>query len=272
MRPLALLLALALLGHPAQPIAQGPPRVFAIGDIHGAIGEFKSILKTAGLADASGRWTGGNTTLIQTGDYMDRGAGTREVLDLLMGLELQAKDAGGRAFALLGNHEVMNLMGETRDATPEIFATFADGQSDARRKSAWDQYAALGAAKTANGDPVPDVYRQSQSAWLAAHPPGYVEYREALGPRGKYGAWLRTKPIVTQVGGSIFMHAGIAPNGAPKKLDDLNERVRDEIRRLAANRRGQRRCRRRQGTWAGGGWFERQSLSLDRGAGDPEGQ
>src|SRR5689334_18843727 len=114
-----------------QPInGQGAPRVIAVGDIHGAIAEFKSILRTVRLADDEGRWSGGRAVLIQTGDYMDRGAGTRAVLDLLMALEQQAKDAGGRALPLLGNHEVMNLIGDTRDATPEIFATFADAQSE----------------------------------------------------------------------------------------------------------------------------------------------
>ena len=233
MRPVALLLAIALVAAPVQLLtAQGAARVVAIGDIHGAITEFKGILKAAGLADVAGRWTGGKATLMQTGDYMDRGAGTRAVLDLLMALEKQAKDAGGRAFALLGNHEVMNLIGDTRDATPEIFAMFADTKSESRRKAAWEQYAKLGPAKTAKGEPVPPVYQQTQQEWFAANPPGYVEYRDALGPRGKYGAWLRAKPMVTEYRGSIFMHAGIAPERAPAKLDELNDRVRDEVRRL----------------------------------------
>src|SRR5687768_17644890 len=118
MRPVALLLAVALVWTPAHPLsAQAAARIVAIGDIHGEIDGFKRILQAAGLADATGRWTGGRTHLIQTGDYTDRGAGTRAVLDLLMRLEPQAKSAGGRAFALLGNHEVMNLIGDTRDVT-----------------------------------------------------------------------------------------------------------------------------------------------------------
>ncbi len=233
MRQFALLLCLAQLAAPAQPLtAQTAERLVAIGDIHGAIDEFKRILKVAGLADDTGRWTGGKTALLQTGDYTDRGTGTRAVLDLLMALEPQAKSAGGRAFALLGNHEVMNLIGDTRDVTPEIFATFADAKSAARQKQAWEQYAKLGPAKTAQGEPVPAVYQQTAEAWLAAHPPGYVEYRDAFGPRGKYGAWLRSKPIATEYGGSIFMHAGIAPDGAPEKIEELNVRVRDEVARL----------------------------------------
>ena len=233
MRQLALLLCLVQLAAPAQPLtAQTAERIVAIGDIHGAFDEFKRILKAAGLADDTGRWTGGKTALLQTGDYTDRGTGTRAVLDLLMALEPQAKKAGGRAFAVLGNHEVMNLIGDTRDVTPEIFATFADAKSAARQKQAWEQYAKLGPAKAAKGEPVPAVYQQTAEAWLAAHPPGYVEYRDALGPRGKYGAWLRNKPIVTEYGGSIFMHAGIAPDRAPAKIEELNVKVRDEIARL----------------------------------------
>jgi hypothetical protein len=233
MRPVALLLAAALVWTPAQPLsAQATARIVAIGDIHGEIAGFRNILKAAGLTDATGRWAGGRTQFIQTGDYTDRGEGTRQVLDLLMALEPQARRAGGRAFALLGNHEVMNLIGDTRDVTREIFATFATADSEKRRLAAWDAYARLAAAKTEKGDPVPAVYSQTREAWLTTHPPGYVEYRAAFAPRGKYGAWLRDKPIVTAVNGNIFMHAGISPAMAPEKIDELNVRVRDEIRRL----------------------------------------
>lgn len=233
MRPVALLLAVALVWTPAPPLlAQAAARVVAIGDIHGEIEGFRNILKTAGLTDATGQWSGGRTHFIQTGDYTDRGAGTRQVLDLLMALEPQARRAGGRAFALLGNHEVMNLIGDTRDVTREIFATFVTADSEKRRAAAWDTYARLAAAKTEKGEPVPAVYSQTREAWLTTHPPGYVEYRDAFAPRGKYGAWLRDKPIVTELNGNIFMHAGISPAMAPGKIDELNARVRDEIRRL----------------------------------------
>ncbi len=233
MRTLAALLSGALLCASAPPlIAQGSARVVAIGDIHGSIDGITRILKAAGLTGPDGKWVGGRAQLIQTGDYMDRGDGTRAVLDLLMALEQQAKGAGGRALALLGNHEVMNLIGDTRDVTPEIFATFADAKSEARRQDAWTRYSALAAARSPKGAPVAEVYAQTKQAWLATHPPGYVEYRDALAPRGKYGAWLRGKPIVTEHAGSIFMHAGFAPVSAPATLGEVNERVRDEIRRL----------------------------------------
>jgi hypothetical protein len=235
MRPLIVVVALALFYAPAPTVtAQGQAagRIVAIGDIHGELAGFRAILKAAGLTDAAGQWSGGRTQFIQTGDYTDRGEGTRAVMDLLMAIEGQARRAGGGALVLLGNHEVMNLIGDTRDVTPQIFATFADANSEKRRLEAWEEYARLAAAKTAKGEAVPAVYSQPREAWLAEHPVGYVEYREAFAPRGKYGAWLRDKSIVAEAGGSIFMHAGIAPATAPEKLEDLNVKVRDEIRRL----------------------------------------
>ena len=87
MRTLAALLAGALLCAPAPPFtlnAQGAPRVVAIGDIHGSLDGLTRILKAAGLTSNDGHWAGGRTQLIQTGDYMDRGEGTRAVLDLLI--------------------------------------------------------------------------------------------------------------------------------------------------------------------------------------------
>ena len=67
---------------------------------------------------------------------------------------------------------------------------------------------------------------------MAAHPPGFIEYREALGPHGLYGEWLRSKQAVTAIDGTIFMHAGIPPNGAPGRISEINDRIRDEIKRM----------------------------------------
>ena len=210
----------------------GSARTVAIGDIHGDLQSFKSILQKAGLADATGKWTGGNASFVQTGDYLDRGTDVRALMDLLMALEPQAKSAGGRALALLGNHEVMNLFGETRDVNPATYATFTDADSQKRLDAAWTAYQKIGAAKRSNGDEVPDVLAQSHDAFVKAHPLGYIEYREALGPHGQYGAWLRRKPMVTKVAGSIFLHAGIPPATAPSNIDALNDELHDEIQRV----------------------------------------
>ena len=44
--------------------------------------------------------------------------------------EEEAKSAGGQLVILLGDHEVMNLIGDWRDATPEICAAFANPPAD----------------------------------------------------------------------------------------------------------------------------------------------
>jgi hypothetical protein len=99
-------------------------RVVAVGDVHGALERFAAILQKAQLIDAQRRWVGGKAVLVQTGDIADRGVGMRATYDFVMALEAQARSAGGRVHMLLGNHEVMNMAGELRDAGPEIFETF----------------------------------------------------------------------------------------------------------------------------------------------------
>ena len=83
----------------------------------------------------------------------------------------------------------------------------------------------------------PALYQPvSKSEWMAAHPSGRLEYREAFGPQGRYGRWLRTKSTVLQLGDTVFMHAGINPERAPRRLDDINKQVasRDQaVRRVS---------------------------------------
>jgi hypothetical protein len=210
-----------------------PPRVVAIGDVHGAYDEFTTILKRAGLINAQLGWAGGRATFVQTGDYTDRGTDVRKVLDLLMRLEREAKAAGGQLVTLLGNHEVMNLIGDWRDVTPEICATFVTSQSESKREHAFREYTRL----TQSGAQPSPVYQQTRDEWMHGHPPGCLEYREAMSASGAYGRWLRQKPIAAQVGDTLFMHAGINPGRtAPKSIAEVIDRAREEIRRLDAYR------------------------------------
>jgi len=151
-------------------------RIVAIGDLHGDVKAARSALRLGGAIDEAGKWIGGALVVVQTGDQLDRGDDEPQILDLFARLEREAKAAGGALYPLDGNHEVMNLLGHTRDATPAIYATFADDKSESRRQDEWEDYSKLAAAKK-KGDAVPAVYGQTRDAWMAAHPPGYVEYR-----------------------------------------------------------------------------------------------
>jgi hypothetical protein len=207
------------------------PRLIAIADIHGGYTEFVTILKRTGLVDEQLKWSGGRTTLAQTGDYTDRGTEVRKVMDLLMQLERDAKASGGQVVTLLGNHEIMNLVGDWRDVTPEICATFATPKSEQLREDSWKQYERI---KQSRRDvPLPAVYQMTRDQWMEANPPGCLEYRESMTPNGTYGRWLRQKDVAAEIGGTLFMHAGLNPaRPAPKSIDEVNERARAEVQRV----------------------------------------
>jgi hypothetical protein len=226
--PALLLTALATVS------AQAPrasTRIVAIGDVHGAFTEYTTILQRTGLIDAQLKWAGGRATLVQTGDYLDRGTDVRQVLDLLMRLEREAKSAGGQVIALLGNHELMNFVGDWRDVTPEICATFATPKSEQRREEAWKQYERLKQGRT--DTTLPAAYALTKEQWLQTTAPGCLEYREAMGPSGTYGRWLRQHDIAATVEGTLFMHAGINPaRPVPASLDAVVDQARAEVRRF----------------------------------------
>jgi Calcineurin-like phosphoesterase len=196
------------------------PRIVAIADIHGSAAGLVEILRAAGLVGADRKWTGGTARLVQTGDFLDRGQTVREVMDLLMRLEGEARRAGGRVDVLFGNHEGMNVLHDTRDVSTQAYATFQDGRSEERRRKAFDVHAAI-AKKKGN--------TLAREEWMTAHPPGYVEYMQALGESGQYGRWIRARKVVLQIGDTIFMHAGLRPD-TTATLDDVNRGVEREIK------------------------------------------
>jgi hypothetical protein len=70
----------------------------------------------------------------------------------------------------------------------------------------------------------------TEGEWMARHPLGFVEQREAFSPQGSYGKWLREHAALAKIGSVIFLHAGIHPNLAHLKLDTINAHIRDEIK------------------------------------------
>lgn len=216
----ALLLSVAVLQVPETPVTAAPAtRVVAVGDVHGGFDEFVRLLQDAGVVNQRRQWSGGKTHLVQTGDVVDRGAHSRRVLDLLMALERQAVKAGGRVHALLGNHEVMNIVGDLRYVSDEEYAAFRTYDSAALRDRAFEQLA----DPARRHDP---AYREQ---WEAERPLGWVEHRLAFGRDGKYGRWLRQRDVVAVVGNSLFVHGGLSPKYGDVPTDTLNATVRDEL-------------------------------------------
>jgi len=142
-------------------------------------------------------------------------------MDLVMQLETQARSAEGRVHALLGNHEVMNLTGDLRYTSAAEYAAFATQRSAELRD---DAYATL-ADPVRKDDP---AYREQ---WLKEHPLGWVEHRQAYGPDGRYGAWIRQHHTVVKINDYLFLHGGIGPSLAGRTVHDINESARAEIQR-----------------------------------------
>ena len=230
---------LALLATGGAPAAAQPDagRVVAIGDVHGAGDRLYAILRETGLIDGERGWSGGAATLVQMGDFTDRGPQVREVMDLLMRLEDEAPDDGGEVRVLLGNHEAMNLIGDVRDVTPAIFAAFASEDAERRREDAYRRYARHASRRRPDRSGSERPEPMSRGDWMRAHPPGFVEYMEAMGPDGRYGRWLRGRPLATVAADTVFVHAGLSPDLEAESVEALNDRARDEIERFDRHRR-----------------------------------
>ena len=89
-----------------------PGRVVALGDLHGDLQAAERVLKLAGIIDDSHSWVGGDATLVQLGDLLDRGAEEQGVWDLFQRLRDEAPQSHGRVIRLIGNHEVLNVLGK----------------------------------------------------------------------------------------------------------------------------------------------------------------
>jgi hypothetical protein len=174
------------------------------------------------VIDAEARWTGGTTTLVSVGDLVDRGPSSRKVLDLLMRLEREAAAAGGAVRVVLGNHEVMTLVGELRDASEEEVAEFA---ADERR----DERAAAKARFVARRIAAGATEAEAQEAFTRRFPPGWFARRAAFAADGRYGAWLLSKPVAIVVDRSAFVHGGFSRLVAGQDLTALNHAFRARL-------------------------------------------
>jgi len=168
----------------------GIERIVAVGDVHGDYDQFVKVLRAASVIDGKDKWIAGKTHLVQIGDVLDRGPDSRKAMDLLMSLEKQAKEAGGKVHALIGNHEAMVCMGDWRYVHP-------------------DEYEALG---------------------------GNEEFGKAMNPDGKYGKWICSHNAIIRINRILFVHGGLSPEYADKSLKEMNEKVREEIKKKSMTR------------------------------------
>jgi hypothetical protein len=185
------------LGRPASRPAETflPPvgRLIAIGDVHGDIAALRAALLLAQVIDGDDQWVGGETTVVQVGDQLDRGEDERAILHWLEDLAEEAWAVGGAVYPLLGNHETMNVGLDLRYVTAGGFADFADVP--------WDE-----------ADPLYAEYPESERGRVAAFRPG-----------GPYAEIVSRHFVSVMVGDTVLVHGGILPDHAAYGLDTINE-------------------------------------------------
>jgi len=95
-------------------------RIYAIGDIHGDFNALTLCLKKANLIDNNYHWCGGKAHVVQVGDILDRKIRDVEysdedsefkIISLICNLQLESYVAGGGFHPIIGNHEIMNILG-----------------------------------------------------------------------------------------------------------------------------------------------------------------
>lgn len=169
-----------------------PGRVVAIGDLHGDLSAARSALQLAAAIDADDHWRGGNLTVVQTGDQLDRGDDEREIEELLARLQNEAAKAGGRLVLLNGNHELMNVAGDFRYVTRHGFEEFAG---------------------------------YAQPGHDAAH-----GRADAFAPGGPLALQLAARPVIAAVGGTLFAHGGVRLAHVRYGIERINQDVAAFVR------------------------------------------
>ena len=201
-------------------------RVVAFGDVHGAYDDWVKLLRELGVIDGALNWSGGDTHLVSLGDLVDRGPGSRAVVELMMKLDRQAEQAGGAVHMVLGNHEVMVLTGDLSYVSLEEFAAFAGDESPADREELYAGYRRF----NPDGDEA-----AARSRFDEEYPRGFLALRKAFSRDGELGRWLLQQPFIIKVNDRVYMHGGIAGPHAGESIDALNERLRGELDAYLAN-------------------------------------
>jgi hypothetical protein len=187
-----------------------PPtrRIIVIGDIHGDMSMLIKCLKIAKLINSNYNWIGQDTVVVQVGDQIDscryngidscNDADTYDVdkaddvniLYFLTELHNKAIKEGGAVYSLMGNHELMNVMGDLSYVSHSNIRHF-------------DNY-------NHNGNIIED---------------GYNGRKVAFEPGNHIANFLAcTRKMALIIGSNLFVHAGMVPQIIDKyKIDDMNK-------------------------------------------------
>jgi len=207
-------------------------RIVAIGDLHGDYASYLKSLEAAGIINARGQWTGGETHLVQLGDIPDRGDDAAKIIAHLKKLVAEAPRKGGMVHTLLGNHEAMNTYGDLRYVSAGDFAALAGRDSKQLRDRYYENV--LADIKAREPERFASLPADFRDAWNAAHPLGWVEHQRAWNPKwnpkGEYYEWALQDPVAIQINDLVFLHGGISGAYCQNTLASLTEAARAALR------------------------------------------
>tara|TARA_X000000950_G_scaffold132529_1_gene165171 strand:- start:624 stop:1877 length:1254 start_codon:yes stop_codon:yes gene_type:complete len=190
-------------------------RIICLGDLHGDYKLTLDCLKLANIIDDKLNWVAEpkDTVVVQIGDQIDRcrpeinkkcdnpdttpfdEASDIKILEFFTDLHKKAKKKGGAVYSLLGNHEILNVIGNM-------------------------SYVSYEGMKQFENEINPDTNKKFESG---------KEARKYLFKKGnKFSKFLAcTRQTALIIGSNLFVHAAIVPDLAKKyKVDDLNFIVR----------------------------------------------
>jgi len=111
---------------PAVATLDTPEVVYALGDTHGDYKRLATLLVAGKLMSAvpdspdQGTWSGGNATLVVTGDMIDKWDHALDVIALMRALTASAASQGGRVIISTGNHEAEFLADPSSSKTVDF--------------------------------------------------------------------------------------------------------------------------------------------------------
>lgn len=199
-------------------IISAKKRIIAIGDLHGDYTLTVNSLKLAKVINDNLKWIGNDTHVVQVGDQIDRcrpinttcddidstdddEGSDIKIMKLFTELDEQAQKVGGRVISLLGNHELMNVLGNLNYVSYEGLREFEN-------------------------------YRDPYTGQIFKD--GKKGRKHAFAPGNEYGRFLAcTRLSAVIIGSFIFIHAGIIPEflnkldiSDKKDIELINKRVK----------------------------------------------
>jgi hypothetical protein len=226
-----LILGVSLWADSKQCVWKDVDKIIAVGDIHGAYDSFVKILKQAGVIDENLNWSGGKTHFVQTGDIMDRGDRAKEAFDLLIRLQKEAAEAGGKVHVLLGNHEEMNITGivfRYDYVSPLQFASFLPDDYRIKKEEEFLRNLQKISEDQTNSDPtLVDSYLKTKWKELMKDRDLQKLYVDTF--HKDYGRWLIEQNIVIKINDVVFAHGGVSEKYSTWPLQKINDVMRVEL-------------------------------------------